>query len=91
MGKASSYLLRYGGKDYDSKAIFAAAHGHHPKLQALACGPAIAVCWPRAARCSAPCGTNWRGLVVRKTPERCCSAVSCNESGSPAWAFTPWE
>lgn len=35
MGKAMSYVLRYGGKDYDSKAIFAAAHGHHPGLDPL--------------------------------------------------------
>lgn len=35
MGKATSYLLRQGGNDYDSKAIFAAAHGHHPGLQPL--------------------------------------------------------
>jgi hypothetical protein len=36
MGKATSYLLRHEGKDYDSKAIFAAAHGHHPGLMPLA-------------------------------------------------------
>jgi 5-methylcytosine-specific restriction enzyme A len=35
MGKATSYLLRHEGKDYDSKAIFAAAHGHHPGLKPL--------------------------------------------------------
>lgn len=35
MGKATSYLLRHDGKDYDSKAIFAAAHGHHPGLSPL--------------------------------------------------------
>ena len=35
-GKASSYLLLQNGKEYDSKAIFAAAHGHHPGLQPLA-------------------------------------------------------
>lgn len=36
MGKATSYLLRHDDKDYDSKAIFAAAHGHHPGLPPLA-------------------------------------------------------
>jgi 5-methylcytosine-specific restriction protein A len=36
MGKAMSYLLRHEGKDYDSKAIFAAAHGHHSGLTPLA-------------------------------------------------------
>lgn len=36
MGKSASYLLRHDGKDYDSKAIFAAAHGHHPGLPPLA-------------------------------------------------------
>ncbi|QNJ91205.1 HNH endonuclease [Mycolicibacterium fluoranthenivorans] len=36
MGKATAYLLRYDGKEYDSKAIFAAAHGHHPGLEPLA-------------------------------------------------------
>src|SRR4051794_39109613 len=35
MGKATSYFVRYDGKDYDSKAIFVAAHGHHPGLQPL--------------------------------------------------------
>jgi 5-methylcytosine-specific restriction protein A len=35
MGSATSYLLRYNGNDYDSKAIFAAAHGHHPGLAPL--------------------------------------------------------
>ncbi|MBX7451915.1 HNH endonuclease [Mycolicibacterium sp. 3033] len=35
MGKATSYLLRYRGHDYDSKAIFAAAHGHHSGLKPL--------------------------------------------------------
>src|SRR5271156_3581829 len=36
MGKATSFLLRHDGKEYDSKAIFAAAHGHHPGLPPLA-------------------------------------------------------
>lgn len=35
MGKATSFLLRHDGKEYDSKAIFAAAHGHHPGLPPL--------------------------------------------------------
>jgi len=35
MGEASSYFLRYAGKDYDSKAILAAAHGHHEGFQPL--------------------------------------------------------
>ncbi|WP_343466424.1 HNH endonuclease [Rhodococcus aetherivorans] len=35
MGEASSYFLRHGGKDYDSKAILAAAHGHHDGLRPL--------------------------------------------------------
>ena len=35
MGKATGYLLHYGGKEYDSKAILAAAHGHHPGLLPL--------------------------------------------------------
>ncbi len=29
MGKATGYLLHHGGNEYDSKAILAAAHGHH--------------------------------------------------------------
>ncbi|QNJ90964.1 HNH endonuclease [Mycolicibacterium fluoranthenivorans] len=36
MGKATSHLLRYGDREYDSKAIFAAAHGLHPGLMPLA-------------------------------------------------------
>jgi hypothetical protein len=36
MGKATGYLLHYGGKEYDSKAVLAAAHGHHPGLAPLA-------------------------------------------------------
>lgn len=35
MGKATAYLLHYGGKEYDSKAILAAAHGFHPGLTPL--------------------------------------------------------
>src|SRR4051812_46460796 len=35
MGKATAYLLHYGGKEYDSKAILAAAHGHHPGFAPL--------------------------------------------------------
>jgi 5-methylcytosine-specific restriction protein A len=35
MGKATAYLLHYGGKEYDSKAILAAAHGHHLGLAPL--------------------------------------------------------
>lgn len=35
MGRAASHLLRYDGRDYDSKAIFAAAHGHHPGFKPL--------------------------------------------------------
>ena len=35
MGKATAYLLHYGGKEYDSKAILAAAHGHHHGLAPL--------------------------------------------------------
>src|SRR5262245_36327995 len=52
MGKATSHLLRYGGKDYDSKAGFAAAHRHHPGLAPLAAdefsgGDADAANWLR--------------------------------------------
>jgi 5-methylcytosine-specific restriction enzyme A len=36
MGKATGYLLHYGGNEYDSKAILAAAHGHHKGLAPLA-------------------------------------------------------
>jgi 5-methylcytosine-specific restriction protein A len=35
MGKAKSYLLVHDGREYDSKAILAAAHGHHPGLEPL--------------------------------------------------------
>ncbi|TQR82628.1 HNH endonuclease [Mycobacterium hodleri] len=35
MGKATGYLLHHGGNEYDSKAILAAAHGHHPGLAPL--------------------------------------------------------
>ncbi len=35
MGKATGYLLHYGGKEYDSKATLAAAHGHHLGLEPL--------------------------------------------------------
>jgi 5-methylcytosine-specific restriction enzyme A len=35
MGKARSYVLHYNGREYDSKAILAAAHGHHPGLEPL--------------------------------------------------------
>ena len=34
--KATSYLLLRNGQEYDSNAIFAAAHGHHPGLAPLA-------------------------------------------------------
>jgi 5-methylcytosine-specific restriction protein A len=36
MGKAAGYLLHHSGKEYDSKAIMAAAHGHHDGLGPLA-------------------------------------------------------
>ena len=35
MKKATGYLLHYGSKEYDSKAILAAAHGFHPGFQPL--------------------------------------------------------
>jgi 5-methylcytosine-specific restriction protein A len=35
MKKATSYLLHYNGKTYDSKAILAAAHGFHPGFEPL--------------------------------------------------------
>ncbi len=35
MGQAKSYLLLLNGREYDSKAIVAAAHGHHPGLSPL--------------------------------------------------------
>jgi len=35
MGRARSYVLHYNGREYDSKAILAAAHGHHPGLEPL--------------------------------------------------------
>lgn len=35
MGEARSYVLHYNGREYDSKAILAAAHGHHPGLEPL--------------------------------------------------------
>ena len=35
MGKATVFVIRQDGRDYDSKAIFAAAHGHHPGLAPL--------------------------------------------------------
>jgi 5-methylcytosine-specific restriction protein A len=35
MGKAKSYFLHHAGTRYDSKAILAAAHGHHPGLTPL--------------------------------------------------------
>jgi 5-methylcytosine-specific restriction enzyme A len=38
MGKATAYRLHSGGKEYDSKAILAAAHGFHPGLAPLAAG-----------------------------------------------------
>jgi 5-methylcytosine-specific restriction protein A len=38
MGKATAYLLHYGGQEYDSKAILAAAHGVHPGLAPLNSG-----------------------------------------------------
>jgi hypothetical protein len=35
MSEARSYMLHHNGHDYDSKAILAAAHGHHPGLEPL--------------------------------------------------------
>jgi 5-methylcytosine-specific restriction enzyme A len=35
MGKSRSYILHYQGNEYDSKAILAAAHGHHPGYEPL--------------------------------------------------------
>ena len=36
MGEATSYMLWHEGRAYDSKAIMAAAHGHHPGFAPLA-------------------------------------------------------
>ena len=36
MGEANTYVIRYEGGEYDSKAIMAAAHGYHPGFQPLA-------------------------------------------------------
>ena len=38
MGKATGYLLHYGGREYDSKAILAAAHGFHSGFPPLTSG-----------------------------------------------------
>ncbi len=35
MGEAKTYVIRYEGGEYDSKAIMAAGHGHHPGFAPL--------------------------------------------------------